>query len=86
MTIRWKAREKYAGAVFYPLIFGGFGLLDFDMTGFLVMSVLEVLALLLCLVGIGFLLLPLVHLASICWAVAVVPRNRRQPDAARAAT
>ena len=83
MAFRWKAREKYTGAIFYPLIFGGFGLFDFDMTGFVIMSILEVIALLLCFVVIGFLMLPLVHIASICWAIAVVPRNRRQADAAR---
>jgi len=74
------AGRNYVGAVVYPFFLGGFALIDYDRTGFIVMSILELCCLALCLIGIGFVLVPLVHLGSIVWALAVVPRNRRRAE------
>lgn len=69
--------------VLLTFFFGGLGLLYSTIPGGITMAILEVIAWLLMFVGIGFVLVPLIHISSIIWSiVAINAHNRKLLEAA----
>lgn len=65
-------QAKSVGLAFVlTLFFGGLGLFYASITGGIVISIIEVLALIVAFVtlGIGGVLLPVIHVVAIIWAI-----------------
>ena len=77
---RWRASENYVGATFYPLLLGPLALVSYSWIGFIVMGIAWLMSFVLLFVGIGLVLLPLVHIICSIWAIATVPGNRRRRE------
>ena len=73
------AQSKSVGlGVVLTLVFGGFGVFYASILGGIVMALAELVALALCLVFVGALMLPVVHAVSLIWTiVAINAHNRR---------
>jgi len=64
--------------VVLTFFFGGLGLLYSSIPGGILMTILELIAWVLMFVGIGFLILPLIHFSSIVWSIVAINAHNRK--------
>lgn len=64
--------------VLLTFFFGGLGLFYASIAGGIIMTILELIAWATTLIGIGFLLLPIIHIGCIIWAVVAINNHNKK--------
>jgi hypothetical protein len=69
--------KSTATAVILTLFFGGLGLFYASIVGGIVMTILEILCIVVGVFtfGLGFLLIPVIHIVTLIWAVVAVKKH-----------
>lgn len=71
-------QKSVAAGVVLTFFFGGLGLFYASIVGGVVMTILELIAWATTLIGIGFLLLPIIHIGCIIWAIVAINNHNKK--------
>ena len=71
-------KKSYLIAIILTGLFGGFGVFYVSTVGGIVMGIVELIVWLLAFVtlGLGFVLVPVVHVVSLIWALVGVSKTK----------
>lgn len=78
-VLLYSTEKKSLGiGLLLTFFFGGLGMLYASVSGAIIMAVAEIIAFFLCFIGIGIILLPIIHIVSMVWTyMAITSHNKK---------
>ncbi len=72
------SQKSVGTGVILTFFFGGLGLFYASTLGGVVMTILELIAWATTIIGIGFILLPIIHIGCIIWAIVAINNHNKK--------